>query len=204
MSQPIGKDLTGYYQLHAPIYDLTRPLFLFGRRRLLNDVARISASIGQKRPRILEIGCGTGSNLAILRQAFPDSRLVGIDLAAPMLARAQRRLPSSVHLVQGALGEVDLGAPFDIVIASYMLSMTGDAQTRCIAAARAVLAPEGLLAVVDFHCTPSAQFARWMAHNHVRFNADLPLRLQGDRKPIQFESLSAYAGAWRYCSWIGH
>jgi len=167
-------------------------------------VAHISASIGQKRPRILEIGCGTGSNLAILRKRFPESRLVGIDLAAPMLARAQRRLPPSVHLVHGALGEVDLGAPFDIVIASYMLSMTGDAQTRCVAAARSVLAHGGLLAVVDFHCTPSAQFARWMKHNHVRFNADLPLRLQGDRAPIEFESLSAYGGAWRYFSWIGH
>ncbi len=204
MSLPIGSDLAGYYRLHAPIYDLTRPLFLFGRQRLLGDVAGISASIGQRQPRILEIGCGTGSNLAILCRRFPDSQLVGVDLAAAMIERAQRRRLQHVHLVHGALGRVDLGAPFDIVIASYMLSMTGDEQARCIAAARAVLAPGGLLAVVDFHSTRSQHFARWMAHNHVRFNTDLPMQLQATAAPMAFASRIAYAGAWRYFSWIGY
>lgn len=204
MSQPIGTDLSGYYRLHAPIYDWTRPLFLFGRARLVNDLARISASIGLKNPSILEIGCGTGSNLAALARRFPQSRLVGVDLAAAMIERARKRLGDRAELIHGALGRIALGGPFDIVLASYMLTMTGAEQGACIAAARAALAPGGLLGVVDFHTTPSGAFARWMALNHVRFDANLPAQLQADLPPRSYQSRRAFGGAWRYFSWIGH
>lgn len=203
MSAPIGGDLGGYYRIHAPIYDLTRPAFLFGRRRLVADLARIARSRGLQDPRILEIGCGTGSNLALLARQLPQSRLTGVDLAAPMLEIARRRLGRRADLVQGALGRVALGGHFDLVIASYMLSMTGDAQAHCIAAARAELAPGGLLGVVDFLSTPVPAFARWMALNHVRFDPTLPQRLAADAAPMQFGTYRAYAGAWRWFSWIG-
>lgn len=203
MSAPIGGDLGGYYRLHAPIYDLTRPAFLFGRRRLVADLARIARERGLRSPSILEIGCGTGSNLALLAREFPHSRLVGVDLAAPMLALARRRLDGRATLVHGALGQVRLDGPFDLVVASYMLSMTGDAQDRCIAAARAELAPGGLLGVVDFLSTPIPAFARWMALNHVRFDPTLPQRLGASGAPLQNLSHRAYAGAWRWFSWIG-
>ncbi len=201
MSAPIGGDLGGYYRLHAPIYDLTRPAFLFGRRQLVADLARIARKRGLQEPRILEIGCGTGSNLALLARHFPQSQLTGVDLATPMLEVAQRRLAGRAELVHGALGSVSLGGPFDLVIASYMLSMTGDAQQRCILAARAELAPGGLLGVVDFLSTPVPAFARWMALNHVRFDPGLPARLGAT--PLTFASVRAYAGAWRWFSWIG-
>ena len=203
MSAPIGGDLGGYYRIHAPIYDLTRPAFLFGRRRLVADLARIARRRGMQDPRILEIGCGTGSNLALLARHFPQSQLTGVDLAAPMLAVARRRLGRRAELVHGALGSAALKGPFDLVVASYMLSMTGDAQTPCIAAARAELAPGGLLGVVDFLSTPIPAFARWMARNHVRFDPTLPRRLAVDAAPLQFRSHRAYAGTWRWFSWIG-
>lgn len=204
MSARIGTDLSGYYRLHAPIYDLTRPLFLFGRSRLVRELAKASLARGWRAPSILEIGCGTGSNLDALSKVFPHSRLVGVDLAAPMLQVAQRRLGTRAELVHGALGSVALDGPFDIVLASYMLSMTGPGQGHCIDAARRELNPGGLFGVVDFHSTPSAGFARWMALNHVSFDAQLPERLaQGTRVASQQTRL-AYGGAWRYFTWIGH
>lgn len=204
MSVRIGTDLSGYYRLHAPIYDLTRPWFLFGRARLVNELAKASLDRGWRNPSILEIGCGTGSNLGALSAKFPRSRLVGVDLAAPMLERARARLKGRAQLVHGAIGSVALDGPFDIVLASYMLSMTGADQTRCIAAARGELAPGGLLGVVDFHTTPSPGFARWMAVNHVSFDAQLPLRLAAGGEVIACNSRRAYGGVWRYFSWIGH
>ncbi len=204
MSARIGTDLAGYYRLHAPIYDLTRPLFLFGRSRLVNELAKASLAQGWRNPSILEIGCGTGSNLHALSAKFPRSRLVGVDLAAPMLDRARARLAGRAQLVHGAIGGVVLDGPFDIVLASYMLSMTGAEQDRCIAAARRELAPGGLLGVVDFHSTPSSGFANWMALNHVRFDAQLPQRLAVGGELIAGDSRRAYGGAWRYFSWIGH
>lgn len=204
MSVRIGTDLAGYYRLHAPIYDLTRPLFLFGRTRLVSELARVSVEQGWRTPSILEVGCGTGRNLDLLSKVFPRSRLVGVDLAEPMLDVAQRRLGTRAQLVHGALGSVALDGPFDIVLASYMLSMTGAEQGRCIAAARQQLNPGGLFGVVDFHSTPSAGFARWMAVNHVQFDAQLPQRLAIGGQAIVDKTSRAYGGAWRYFTWIGH
>jgi malonyl-CoA O-methyltransferase len=38
--------------------------------------------------RILDLGCGTGADLALLRERFPDAQRLGADFALPMLARA--------------------------------------------------------------------------------------------------------------------
>ena len=199
MSARIGGNLSGYYRLHAPIYDWTRPLFLFGRERVVEQLERFTSHDGAPPRRVLEIGCGTGINLAALERKFPKAQLVGIDLAEPMLARARLRLSTKVRLVHGELGKVDLGDPFDVVLASYMLSMTGAQQNACIAAAGAVLAPGGLLAVVDFQSTPSGLFARWMARNHVAFESTLPARLRAAApEQLLLESHTAYGGVWRY------
>lgn len=40
---------------------------------------------------IVEIGCGTGEDAARLAQAFPKSKVIGLDLSAAMIAEATRR-----------------------------------------------------------------------------------------------------------------
>ena len=41
--------------------------------------------------RVLEVGCGTGRNLALLREAVgPEGHVYGVDLSDGMLAEAQR------------------------------------------------------------------------------------------------------------------
>lgn len=59
--------LSRYYRWHARLYDATRWSFLFGRAALIRSIAGFRAP-----PRhILEIGCGTGSNLLRLARQFP-------------------------------------------------------------------------------------------------------------------------------------
>ena len=59
--------LRRYYRGHARLYDATRWSFLFGRAALIRALARVSPP-----PRhILEIGCGTGSNLVRLVRGTP-------------------------------------------------------------------------------------------------------------------------------------
>lgn len=206
----IGKDLAGYYRLHAPLYDLTRPFFLFGRRRLLRTlVGRWHGQGGAERaPRILEVGCGTGSNLAWLKRVVPRAQLVGLDLAPAMLERARKRLGNDAFLAQHALGRGDtlpaaLAGGFDLIVLSYMLSMTGAARANCIADATALLRPGGLLGVVDFWSTPSAAFARWMGRNHVRFEDRPEAALEAVLRPVSVRVRSAYGGWWRYAQWVG-
>lgn len=83
--------LQRYYRLHAPLYDLSRWAFLFGRQRLCKEIAKRAPA------RVLEIGCGTGRNLDQLAKLLPKATLTGADLSADMLVQARRRL--------GGLGE---------------------------------------------------------------------------------------------------
>ena len=41
---------------------------------------------------VLEIGCGTGRNLAILARKFPDAKFFGLDASAAMLETAEKKI----------------------------------------------------------------------------------------------------------------
>lgn len=60
-------------------------------KRMVERLAaiRISAS------RVLDIGCGAGSDLAMLRERFANASVVGIDAAWPSLMRARQSSPTS-------------------------------------------------------------------------------------------------------------
>lgn len=52
--------------------------------------------------RVLEIGSGTGDGTAVLRQAFPDAEITGVDLAQNMVEAASRNVPSASFQVADA------------------------------------------------------------------------------------------------------
>ena len=56
--------------------------------------------------RILDAGCGTGEALGELAARYPGAELIGLDLAAPMLAQARRRAEASRTLLRRLLGPV--------------------------------------------------------------------------------------------------
>lgn len=197
-----SQTLQRYYSVHSRIYDATRWSFLFGRERLLSEVAcRLCPT------RILEIGCGTGVNLLRFGRLFPRAQLTGIDTSAAMLDVAQRRLRpfgNRVELHEGYYGpSVTLRPAPDLVCFSYCLSMINPGVEEALAAVGADLAPGGSLAVVDFHGTPNPWFRSWMKTNHVRMEEHLlPLlhsRFQADLTDVG----SAYGGLWRYFLFLG-
>jgi S-adenosylmethionine-diacylgycerolhomoserine-N-methlytransferase len=198
----VAATLARYYHWHAPLYDATRWSFLFGRAALIDAIAE-----RQQPQRILEIGCGTGSNLLQLRRKFPTATLMGVDLSADMLARARRKLADDsmpVALMQWRYDQpLLLRYHFDLVLFSYCLSMMEPGWEAAIQAALEDLRPGGLLAVVDFHDTPSANFRRWMACNHVHMTGQLLPYLQVHCHPILRHVQPAYRGIWRYFSFLG-
>lgn len=192
--------LSRYYRLHAGIYDATRWSFLFGREALLR---RLPPTVQPSR--ILEVGCGTGRNLASLARLFPEAELTGIDLSAEMLTRARQRLQihgDRVHLEQQAYGQKDIGQ-FDLIIASYALSMFNPGWNHALDAMRNDLAPNGRVALVDFHDSPLPAFQQWMQLNHVRMEGHLRPRLNELFSAEIDEVKSAYAGVWRYLMFVG-
>lgn len=194
--------LERYYRLHARIYDATRWSFLFGRREI------IRALPAELRPdSVLEVGCGTGTNLVALARRFPTARITGLDASADMLARARRRtarLGERVSLVHRPyLAPEAPGEGFDLILFSYALSMFNPGWDAAVDVALKDLSPRGMLAVVDFENSPLGAFRRWMGVNHVRMEGHLPPALRQRLQPSLDRSLPAYGGLWRYLMFLG-
>ena len=196
--------LSRYYRGHARLYDATRWSFLFGRVALIRSLARLSPP-----PRnILEIGCGTGSNLVRLVRQFPEAAVTGLDLSADMLARARRKLEKEqwpITLLHQRYDRPLYPEPvFDLIVFAYCLTMINPGWERAVEAALRDLRPGGRLAVVDFHDTPFAGFRRWMGVNHVRMDGHLLPYLDARCPPVERTLGAAYGGGWRYFMFIGH
>ena len=194
--------LQQYYRVHAKMYDLTRWTFLFGRNEILQAVRNIRTPA-----RILEIGCGTGKNLAQMARLFPHAELTGIDLAEAMLAVARKKFagtPQRVTFVSKPYTQpLAPDKPFDLILCSYSLSMMNPGWEHVIDCAARDLAPGGLMAAVDFHDSSFRAYKKWMALNHVRLDAHLLPKLRQAFPPITQAVRPAYGGLWSYFLFIG-
>ena len=81
----------------AELYDhQVEVLFIGGadamRRQALAGLARFLRGLGRSNARHLDIACGTGRFLTMLKQARPRQRVVGLDLSPPYLREAERSL----------------------------------------------------------------------------------------------------------------
>jgi SAM-dependent methyltransferase len=65
---------------------------------------------------ILDVGCGEGYALAALRALGIDCPLAGIDVSAPAIAEAQRRVPGATFRVMDALDLAREGRRYDLVM----------------------------------------------------------------------------------------
>lgn len=75
------------YRQRAPLYDLELALFEPLRRRA---VARLALRPGQT---VLDLGCGTGLSLPLLRAGVGASgRVIGVEQSPDMVARARQRV----------------------------------------------------------------------------------------------------------------
>lgn len=194
------------YRRQRYIYDVTRKYYLFGRDRLIRDLALKSGG------RVVEVGCGTSRNLIKIAETYPGVVLFGLDASAEMLetsAAAIRRagLADRIRLVRAYAEDLTPalfgdGAPFDSVIFSYSLSMIPDWR-RALAAARAALAPTGRIHVVDFGDLRGLGMAgegllrRWLALFHVAPRDELLTAIERDSGPDAVKHLAGrYAFLW--------
>ncbi|AOR75667.1 methyltransferase domain-containing protein [Novosphingobium resinovorum] len=165
------------YRWQRPIYDLTRKYYLFGRDRLIDE---LDAKPGMA---VLEIGCGTGRNLAHVGRTWRGVKLFGLDISSEMLRAARKTLGTNGTLALGDATRFDAAAllgreGFERVMLSYAVSMIPDWQAA-LAQAAATLAPRGRLHVVDFgDCSGLPGPLRklllgWLARFHVTPRLDL-------------------------------
>ncbi len=177
-----GPDLLGvealrrFYRWHSWVYDLTRPLILFGRSDLLAGLRLESDEL------LLDVGCGTG--WALERLALRGVNVLGIDCSPSMLERARakardlgwtgRRLAFDSR-PYGTHAEYRGGA--DAILFSYSLSMIPPFGS-VLDSARADLRPGGRIAVVDFLDAEHPLVGGWLSANHVFLGRARLRRLQ--------------------------
>jgi ubiquinone/menaquinone biosynthesis C-methylase UbiE len=136
----------------TPLYD---PLLRFVmRERSFKGqlVARLGAGPGQ---RILDLGCGTGTLTVMLKLAYAESEVSGLDIDPEILARAARKATRAgvdVELRQGSATALPWASEtFDHVVSCLMFHHLKTAQKRQAAAEVCrVLQPGGTLHLLDF------------------------------------------------------
>lgn len=136
----------------TPVYD---PVL----RRLMPEMALKQRLISQAQitagQRVLDLGAGTGTLTIIVKEAYPDAEVVGLDGDPVILARAREKAA-----VAGVAIRLDRGlatalpyedASYDRVLSSLMLHhLTTEDKRRALREVWRVLRPGGELHVLDF------------------------------------------------------
>ncbi len=175
------------YRYQRYFYDLTRKYYLLGRDQL---IAQMNVKTGEK---VLEVGCGTGRNLAILAKKFPMANFFGLDASSVMIEESQKKVDAnSLKNVELKVALADdfthqatfnLDQPFDTIYFSYSISMIPPWK-ESIANALNNLRSGGSFYIVDFYDQKDLPrlfqklLKGWLKQFHVQFWGDLMPHLE--------------------------
>ncbi|MFN8533287.1 MAG: methyltransferase domain-containing protein [Dehalococcoidia bacterium] len=138
---------------------------------------RIAGAVPEGRyERILDLGCGLGSSVIVLKERFPDAEVFGIDLSAPFLKyghRVAERFGLALQLSQQNAEQTDFGdGTFDVVSSCILFhELPDEAARNVIREAYRILKPGGLFNLGDVgayrHLEPyRAFFSDWQTENN--------------------------------------
>lgn len=119
--------------------------------------------------RVLEIGCGTGTNLKLYQQA--GCEVYGIDLSPSMVKVASKKLGEQAHIKLGDASHMPYSEGyFDLVIAMLTLhEMPNSIRSSIVGEMARVVKQNGRLLFVDFHPGP-IQFPKgWLSKINILF-----------------------------------
>jgi len=130
MSEPIGSTQR-FYTRWARLYDLVAVKTPGIKRVRRAAVDRLEPQPGDT---VVEMGCGSGANLSILRERVgSEGRVVGIDMSPGVLGVARERVDrhrwANVHVIRGDATRPPLDEDVDCVFASLVVSMFDDPAT---------------------------------------------------------------------------
>ena len=104
---------------------------------------------------VLDVGCGTGPTLVrAAKEVGPEGRVLGIDVAPPLIAVAAKRAPDNVELIIGDAGShaYETGT-FDAIVANFGI-MFFDKNTAAFENLRSAMKPRGRMAATVWATPP--------------------------------------------------
>ncbi len=166
--------------------------------------------VPRARGRVLEVGVGSGLNLAFYDPA-KVTELCGVDPSEPLLSRARERardVQLKTNLVRGSAEALPFDdASFDTVLVTYSLCSVTDV-ARALSQMRRVLAPEGHLLFIEHGLSPEPDVARWQrlltpAWRRVGGGCRLDRDIRGELRDAGFtlDDVSAHYG--ESPKWLG-
>ncbi|MBX4928767.1 class I SAM-dependent methyltransferase [Rhizobium binae] len=206
MSDEHASLMDGMYRYQRHIYDLTRKYYLLGRDSTIRNLDVPEGGT------LLEVGCGTGRNMAFAHRHFSTAKLFGLDISQEMLISARKTFATKATIPEFRVADATAFTPrefgvsgFDRILISYALSMIPDWE-RAVDASIAALNPGGQLHIVDFGQQEGLPrwFRRilqaWLAKFHVTPRPDLREVLEAQAEEhnarLSFETVGG-GYAWR-------
>jgi phosphatidylethanolamine/phosphatidyl-N-methylethanolamine N-methyltransferase len=195
------------YARLSPVYDV-----IFGAPLQPGRIAAVRQMAIHPGDRILEVGAGTGINAPLYPQ---DCHVTAIDLSAPMLERARRRVMrqglAHVELLeQDAARMAFQNDSFDSVYAPYVMSVVVD-PIRVAREMRRVCRPGGRIVILNHFRSTNPLLSRLERATspltvHVGFRMDLSLTdllRQADLRPALVERVN-FPPMWSLVTCIKH
>jgi len=142
----------------AALYDFQVEVLFNGaadvmRRQALVSIAEHLRGRRIRDQRVLDVACGTGRFLTLLKHNYPRLPVTGLDLSAPYLRHAARALArwSWVELIEGAAERLPFAdRSFDLVTCVYLFhELPHEVRRRAAAEMARVLRPGGRVVFVD-------------------------------------------------------
>ncbi|MBZ0292064.1 MAG: methyltransferase domain-containing protein [Anaerolineae bacterium] len=152
------------YRKRARNYDFTANLYyLIGFREWAyrkRAVAALNLSPGDT---VVELGCGTGLNFALLQKAVGSTgKIIGVDLTDAMLSQARKRVAeqgwNNVELIQSDAAQYAFPPQVDGILSTFALSLVPEPD-KVIESGAAALRPGKRWVVLDLKM-PS----NWLRH----------------------------------------
>jgi len=108
-----------------------------------------------KSPKILDVSTGTGANLPLLIERYPDYQsIIGVDYTPAMLKQAARRVRDNgwqnieLRLIDAREMSSSLGGCFDLVISTYSLSIIPESP-RVLSEMKNLTCEDGFVMLLD-------------------------------------------------------